>query len=156
MSFEIRILGAEDAAVLDRIAPSVFDNAIDPTLTREFLADPRHHLAVALDRDLVVGFASGVHYIHPDKPAELWVNELGVAESHRGQGIGKAVLAALLVAGRQVGCAQAWVLTDKDNGAARAVYRRTGGTEAERPSIMFSFDLTVADKRGALRKLPRP
>jgi ribosomal protein S18 acetylase RimI-like enzyme len=155
MSFEIRILGPGDTAVLERVAPNVFDNPIDPTLTREFLADPHHHLAVALDRDLVVGFASGVHYVHPDKPAELWVNELGVAESHRGQGIGKAVLAALLVAGRQVGCAQAWVLTDEDNGAALAVYRGAGGTEEARPSTIFTFDLTVTDKRGSLRRLPR-
>ena len=156
MSFEIRILAAGDTAVLDRVAPDVFDHPVDPALAREFLADPRHHLAVALDQDLVIGFASGVHYIHPDKPAEFWVNELGVAESHRGQGIGKAVLQALLVAGRQLGCAQAWVLTDDDNGPAMAVYRAAGGVEEARPSTMFTFDLTAAEKRGSLRTLRRP
>lgn len=63
----IRILGPADAAVLDRVAPQVFDNAVDPRRAAEFLADPRHHLAVALDADVVVGMASGVHYVHPDK-----------------------------------------------------------------------------------------
>jgi hypothetical protein len=43
----IRILGLEDAAVLDRVAPGVFDNAVDPRWAAEFLADSRHHLAVA-------------------------------------------------------------------------------------------------------------
>lgn len=156
MSFEIRILGPGDARVLERVAPDVFDHDVNPELTREFLSDPRHHLAVALDRETVVGFASGVHYVHPDKPAELWVNELGVAPTHQGQGIGKAVLEALLVVGRQLGCTQAWVLTDEDNGAAMAVYRGAGGVEEPRASTMFSFDLTASDKRHSLKTLPRP
>lgn len=156
MSFEIRILGAADAKILQRVAPDVFDHEVDPALARQFLADPRHHLAVALDHDTVVGFASGLHYIHPDKPAELWVNELGVAPTHQGQGIGKAVLQALLVVGRQIGCAQAWVLTDGDNGAAMAVYRGVGGVEEPRASTMFTFDLTAADRRNSLRKLRLP
>jgi hypothetical protein len=43
----IRILGLEDAAVLDRVAPGVFDNAVDPRWAAEFLADSRHYLAGA-------------------------------------------------------------------------------------------------------------
>jgi ribosomal protein S18 acetylase RimI-like enzyme len=142
VTIEIRLLAQGDAAVLDRVAPDVFDNPIDRGLTAEFLADPRHHLAVALENGTVVGFASGVHYIHPDKPAELWVNELGVASTHRGQGIGKAVLAALLEVGRALGCVEAWVLTDQENSAAMAVYRALGGVEAPTLSTMLNFPLT--------------
>jgi GNAT superfamily N-acetyltransferase len=141
VTIEIRVLEQGDAAVLDRVAPDVFDNPIDRGLTAEFLADPRHHLAVALENGTVVGFASGVHYIHPDKPAELWVNELGVASTHRGQGIGKAVLGALLGVGRALGCVEAWVLTDQGNSAAMAVYRALGGVEASSLSTMLSFPL---------------
>jgi hypothetical protein len=75
----VRLLGPGDAAVLDRVVEGVFDNPIDPLWRAEFFADPRHHLAVAIDGDLVVGMASAVHYVHPDKPPELWVNEVGVA-----------------------------------------------------------------------------
>ena len=46
----IRILGLEDAAVLDRVALGVFDNAVDPRWAAEFLADSRHHLAVSRRR----------------------------------------------------------------------------------------------------------
>jgi hypothetical protein len=55
----VRILVCNDTAVLDRVAPGVFDNAVDPRWAAEFLADLRHHLAVALDGDLVVGMARG-------------------------------------------------------------------------------------------------
>lgn len=156
MSFEIRILGPADAAVLTEVAEHVFDHPVDPALTAEFLADPRHHIAVALDRNVVVGFASGVHYIHPDKPAEFWVNEVGVAPTHHGQGIGKAVVHALLVAGRQAGCAQAWVLTDDRNQAALGLYRAVGGKRQATPSVMFTFDLDEVARPGPLKRINRP
>ena len=79
----IRLLGPADASVLENVAVGVFDNAIDPRWTAEFLADARHHLAVALIDDQVVGIASGVHHVHPDKPPELWVNEVAVGRLTR-------------------------------------------------------------------------
>jgi aminoglycoside 6'-N-acetyltransferase I len=79
---EIRMLGAHDEAVLRNVAPEVFDHALKPALIAEFLRDGRHHLAVAIEDGTVIGFASGVHYVHPDKPSELWINEVGVGPSH--------------------------------------------------------------------------
>ncbi|WP_332768143.1 GNAT family N-acetyltransferase [Phenylobacterium sp.] len=145
MAVEIKILQSGDDAVLANVADDVFDNPVIPALTREFLADPRHHIAVAVDDGLVVGFASGVHYVHPDKPAELWINEVGVAPSHHGQGLGKAVMRALLQVGRDHGCREAWVLTNVGNAAARALYVSVGGTEgaddSEDAAIGYSFEL---------------
>lgn len=145
MAVEIKILQSGDEAVLSRVAPEVFDNPVDPSLAREFLADPRHHIAVAIDDGLVVGFASGVHYVHPDKPAELWINEVGIAASHQGQGLGKSVMRALLQVGRDHGCVEAWVLTNVGNTAARALYVSVGGAEgadaSEDAAIGYSFEL---------------
>jgi ribosomal protein S18 acetylase RimI-like enzyme len=129
MAIDVRLLGPGDAQILVRVAPDVFDNPVDSDLAAEFLADPRHHIAVAIDDGLVVGFASAVHYVHPDKPAELWINEVGVAPSHRRRGLGRRALTALLRHGRSLGCVSAWVLTDRDNAAARALYAGTGGIE---------------------------
>jgi ribosomal protein S18 acetylase RimI-like enzyme len=129
MAIEIRILRRGDDSVLSNVAAEVFDNPINPEFTREFLEDPRHHMAVAIDDGLVVGFASGVHYVHPDKPPELWINEVAVAPTHRRRGLGKAVLRALFEVGQTHHCAVAWVLTDRNNAAAMALYSSTGGTE---------------------------
>lgn len=55
----IRVLGADDGSVLENVAPDVFDGPLDPRWSAEFLADQRHHLAVALDATgTVVGLAS--------------------------------------------------------------------------------------------------
>lgn len=141
MPYEIRLLRAEDSDVLTTVSTDVFDHPIDPAATTEFLADPRHHLAVATDEGVVVGFASAVHYVHPDKPSpELWVNEVAVASTHQGRGIGKALMRALLDLARQRGCREAWVLTDHDNDAALRLYESAGGT-ATRDHVMFTFHL---------------
>jgi ribosomal protein S18 acetylase RimI-like enzyme len=129
MTHEIRLLGPDDAAALDRVADQVFDERVNPAWAREFLADARHHLVVALDGDTVVGFASGVHYIHPDKPPELWINEVGVAPPYHRRGIGRQLLGTLLAHGHSLGCAQAWVLTEDDNEPARGLYKAMGGVE---------------------------
>lgn len=141
MPIEVRLLAWEEAPVLDRVAPEVFDEPIDARWSREFLADPRHHLAVALDGDIVVGMASAVHYVHPDKPPELWINEVGVAPTHRGAGLGRRLLKALFARGAELGCTQAWVLADVSNTVAHRLYESAGGKAAPEPAIMFEFPL---------------
>lgn len=138
----IRLLQAGDEAVLARVAPGVFDDPVVDDAARAFLADPRHHLAVALDDGWVVGFASGVHYLHPDKPApELWINEVGVAPSHHGRGLGRGVVKALLEEGRRLGCRQAWVLTDRSNPVAMRLYAAAGGVQDDLEVVMYTFHL---------------
>lgn len=126
---EIRLLRAGDAGALENVAAGVFDDVVSPVFTAEFLADPRHHLCVALDNGLVVGFGSAVHYIHPDKPPQLWINEVGVADSHLKRGLGKAIVQRLVALCPELGCSEAWVLTEENNAAARALYRAAGGAE---------------------------
>ena len=138
----IKLLQSGDEDVLSRVAEDVFDNPIDPALVKEFLADPHHHIAVAIDGGVVVGFASGVDYIHPDKPRELFINEVAVAASHRQRGLGGQVVAALLDHARGKGCTVAWVLTDHDNEAARALYTAAGaGPLGQGDTLGFEFKL---------------
>jgi aminoglycoside 6'-N-acetyltransferase I len=142
MPIEIRILQPEDASVLHHVAPGVFDDPIVPQAVQNFLASPSHHLAVAIDDGVVVGFASAVQYVHPDKHRpELWVNEVGVSPSHQNRGVGKALMKALLEVGRDAGCSEAWVLTERNNQPAMKLYKAVGGEEEKQEIVMFSFTL---------------
>jgi aminoglycoside 6'-N-acetyltransferase I len=136
---DILELGTDDAAVLDRVADEVFDHAVDPRWSREFFADPRHHLIVALDAGVVVGMITAVHYVHPDKAPQLWINEVGVAPTHRRRGIGRRMLDAMLARGRALGCTEAWLGAEEDNLPARRLYESARGS-AE-PFVMYSFSL---------------
>jgi len=146
MTIDVRVLAPNEAAVLDRMAPDVFDHAIDPRWCAEFFADPRHHLAVALDGDLVVGMASGVHYVHPDKAPELWINEVGVAETHRNQEVGRRLVVTLVAHAKSLGCREAWVLTNPDNEAAKRMYRAAGSVPDEEVSILFTYRMGGAPR----------
>ena len=140
-TIEVRILTQVDAALLESVAPDVFDEPIDANWSAEFLADPRHHLAVAIEEGLIVGMASAVHYIHPDKPPDLWINEVGVAETHRRRGLARRLLEALFERGRGLGCSEAWVLADQSNTVAHRLYASAGGRASPEPAIMFEFPL---------------
>ena len=135
----VKVLTSSDLPLLLNPADDVFDNPVDETLAREFLEDPRHHIVVALSDGVVIGFASAVHYIHPDKPTELWINEVGVADAHQGKGVGKAILNEMLRLGKQLGCVNAWVLTDRSNEAANRLYQSVGGNIAEGDTVMYEF-----------------
>jgi ribosomal protein S18 acetylase RimI-like enzyme len=139
--FAIKTLTIEDLPLLMNAAQDVFDNPVDESFAREFLSDPRHHLVAAVVEDRVVGFASAVHYIHPDKPPELWIDEVGVAPSHQGRGIGRAIMEKILKLGRELGCRNAWVLTDRGNEPANRLYRSVGGETGEEGTVMYEFDL---------------
>lgn len=139
---EIKLLHPTDSDILNNVATDVFDDPIVPSSAQEFLNDPRHRLVVALDDNLVLGFVSAVIYLHPDKPApELWINEIGVAPTHQRQGIGKLLLRHLLDHAKQSGCTEAWVLTDRENIAAMAMYKSAGGEETLPDPTMFTFPL---------------
>lgn len=142
MSVEVSLLGPGDEALLAAVADDVFDSPIDPAGAAATLADPRHHLAIAIADGRIVGFASAVHYAHPDKPApELWINEVGVAEPCRRLGLGRRLVEALFAEARRLGCTEAWVLTEAENGPARALYEALKPAGPPEPALMYTFSL---------------
>jgi aminoglycoside 3-N-acetyltransferase I len=127
----VRILEATTVEQVEAVAPLYDDPPVRPA-TNAFLADPRHHLLVALDDDgRTLGFISGVEMTHPDKGTEMFLYELAVADDARRQGIGLALTASLADLARSQGCYGMWVGVDTDNAAAHATYRAAGGNKPE-------------------------
>jgi ribosomal protein S18 acetylase RimI-like enzyme len=143
MDIVIRLLGSGDIDVFNDVADGVFDGPVQARWARAFLDDRRHHMLVALDEGRVIGMASAVDYVHPDKAPQLWINEVGVAPSHQGRGIGRQLLDALLAHGRILGCTEAWLGTEPDNLPARRLYEAAGS--APETFILYSFDIQPAD-----------
>ena len=138
---EIIALGASDAELLERVAPDVFDQLVQPDWCAEFLADARHHLVVARCEGVVVGMASAVHYVHPDKAPQLFINEVAVAEPYRRRGIARRMIDRLVQIAAELGCTEAWVLTDAGNAAAHALYRSAGAEEPAAPCVMYTIPI---------------
>jgi ribosomal protein S18 acetylase RimI-like enzyme len=135
MDFEVRRLGPDDEEAV-HAARSLFDGPPESRATRRFLVEPTHHLLVAYDGDVPLGFVSGVELTHPDKGSEMFLYELGVDESARGRGVGRTLVRALADLAREQRCYDMWVLADADNAAARSTYARAGGREASQPVLL--------------------
>ena len=125
-----RCLGPGDLGLLLSVPEGLFDKPVDPDQVRAFLAGPGHLIVVAIDGEQVVGFASGSVLLHPDKQPSFLINEVGVREEWRRQGIGRAVCENLFDAARARGCSDGiWLGTEPDNVPALALYRALAGDE---------------------------
>jgi ribosomal protein S18 acetylase RimI-like enzyme len=120
----IRRVQAEDTSVFEAIAAEVFDEPVSPSRLAAYLGAPGHHMIVALDGGVIVGQVAAVVHRHPDKPTELYIDEVGVAAGYRRRGIARRMLEAMFEHGKAIGCEEAWVGTEPDNLPARALYER--------------------------------
>ncbi|HZY68560.1 MAG TPA: GNAT family N-acetyltransferase [Devosia sp.] len=120
-----------DEALFQRIAPEVFDEPIHPERLKAYLSAPGHMMVLAFEGDLVVGQCAGVLHRHPDKPTELYIDEVGTASTHLRRGIARMMMDELFAWGRELGCEEAWLGTETDNEPAKALYRRYRPTEDE-------------------------
>jgi ribosomal protein S18 acetylase RimI-like enzyme len=90
------------------------------------------------------GFITGVEETHPDKGTEMFLYELSVDPPFHRQGIGRALTEALAALARERGCYGMYVLTEPDNDAALATYRRAGATEEETSVLLnWTFEPSV-------------
>jgi aminoglycoside 6'-N-acetyltransferase I len=137
----VRLLWADDLPLLTGAGPEVFDAPVLADRAAAFLADRRHHLVGAIVDGALAGFVSAAECLHPDKPPELFIMEVGVAEPLQRRGIGRAMLEAMLAHGRRRGCALAWVATEVGNAPAQALYRSAAGTPDDDPATVFTFPL---------------
>ena len=140
-AFVVHLVTPTNAHLLDRVDADVFDHEVRPEYLERFLANPDHLLALAVADGTVIGMASGIAYAHPDKPLQLFVLEVGVADRFQRRGVGAAVLDALLRRGREVGCREAWVATEVGNAPARGLYRALGGAEDEERAVVYTYPL---------------
>jgi aminoglycoside 6'-N-acetyltransferase I len=138
-SIEIRRLGEGDAVILDHVADEVFDEPVDHRRVATYLGEPNHLMLVALSGGEVVAQVAAVIHRHPDKPTELYIDEVGVAPAFQRQGLARQMLNEMFAIGKAAGCEEAWVGTELDNEPARRLYESRGAT-AE-PFVMYVYRL---------------
>ena len=134
----IRLLEPGDESVVRELA--TYDGPGDP---EALLADSRTLMLVAFDAGRPVAFVLA-HELprRHGPPAQLFVYEVDVAESHRRRGIATALLARLAELARERGIPAGFVLTEPDNGAANALYRSAGGATSQ---VTVQWDFTYTD-----------
>lgn len=138
-AIKIRLVGPGDTALFDRVAADVFDEPVHPARLAAYLAEPGHLMMVALHDREIVGQVAAVMHRHPDKPTELYVDEVGVTPALQRRGIARGMLEAMIAHGKALGCEEAWVGTMPDNVAAKALYAACGAEP--QTFVMYEMDL---------------
>ncbi len=120
---KIHRLGPGDEAVVAELATQGA-----PARAAELLGDPRTLFLVAFEDERPVGFVLAYELIrrHGD-PSKLFVYEVDVAEGYRRHGVASALMLELARLARERGIRAGWVLTDRSNEAAMALYESVGG-----------------------------
>jgi ribosomal protein S18 acetylase RimI-like enzyme len=140
MGVSIVKIDASNTGLLDRVAEDVFDGLLEPERLGVFLADGRHILIVAVEDGMVVGQASGMEYLHPDKPPQFFFNEVGVSPDWFSRGIGRRLSAALIEEARQRGCESIWLATAVDNTPAHRCFEAVPEGEPPQTCRIYAWE----------------
>ncbi len=106
---------------------------------QNFLSEANSHILVAEIEGVVVGFVNFTTrktILH--RGLSGLIDELIIAKSYRGKGIGKQLLSSAIEKSHQLGCCEVEVSTEKTNIKAREFYRQYGFTER---GMFFEIDL---------------
>ena len=109
---------------------------------KKFLENLDNALFLAFQGKEAVGFIIAHRLQRFDKrQAGILLYKVNVNENFRRQGIGKALVEAVKNWGRETGADEVWVLTNKANIPANALYKSTNGTAKNSDDIMYTFKL---------------
>lgn len=128
-----------DEHLFEQVLPEVFDHPVKPDWLAAHLASPVHFLACAMDGEKMVAMVMANIHLHPDKPNELYLDELGTTPDYRNRGIGARLIEEAIAWGRENGCTSCWLGTERDNAPAQALYRKWQPDPNE--FTLFEFDL---------------
>ncbi len=117
MAVSVFIARRIDAGLFAYVQDGVFDAPPDPHLLESFLAADHLHIAVAVDRDLVVGMCSGVVSHQPDRGPGFWITRLRVAPPWRRQGVGTRLVMTATDHARRLGCDEVCGMAGPDEAA---------------------------------------
>lgn len=129
-----------DKALLTRLNQDWPDEPWARDQAAAFVANPDNLLLLATTPDLICGIVIAHRLQRLDTlRAEVLLYSIDVHETMRRQGIGHALVEATIAWARELGADCTWVLTERSNHAAMALYRAAGGSDDIPDVAMFTF-----------------
>ena len=140
MAIEIIQLSESNMDVLNNYDEDIFDEKIDTYRLAAMLKERNNILLVAVNEGVVIGQVLGVIHRHPDKPTELYIDDLGVSEKFQRRGVATRLIEQLYIIGIDRGCEEVWVATEPENEPAIKFYESLN--LAARKVIVFEGNLS--------------
>ena len=107
---------------------------------RRFFEDEKNILLVAYGNSQPRGFlyAYLLEDIKGEQP-KMFLYSIDVLESHRRKGIGTELIGVLKRVAKENSCSKIFVITNKSNVAAMALYKNTGGLFESDDDVVFVY-----------------
>jgi len=129
MEFDVVKIDPHNTHLLEDVDTDLFDEAVVRERLDRLAEQTNSLLLLAFVKGTVVGqLLAHIHH-HPDKPTELYVDDLAVANAFRRQGAATRLLERAVAIGKDRGCEELWVATEPDNEPARLLYASLGLSE---------------------------
>jgi aminoglycoside 6'-N-acetyltransferase I len=122
MTVEIIQIDESNMGLLKSIDQDIFDEKIDPVRLAVLLKEQNHILLAAITEGMVVGQVLAQIHRHPDKPKELYIDDLAVSETVQRRGVATRLLEQLFEMAVKRGCQEIWVATEPENEPAKKFY----------------------------------
>jgi ribosomal-protein-alanine N-acetyltransferase len=137
---DIRILGPGDEDLLIEAVELADEGPLSRERATAHLADASLVAVTAIEDGQAVGFVYG-HVLRRFEATSFFIYAVDTAPSHQRRGIAKAMIAALEAEGRTGRWDEMFVLTNRGNDAAMALYASAGGVSPPPDDVvMFDFD----------------
>ena len=133
---------AREAIAEVTLATSHNSLPLDEVALDEFLANPEHYLVLAIEQERVVGSLYGYALRHPyRREPQFFLYGIDVRPEYRSRKIGSALLDQFIREARLAGAFEVWVLTNRTNEAAMAMYAHSGLKSSSTDDTMLSLNL---------------
>ncbi len=144
MGISVRRLGGGDEAGACEVARTFKNAVIGTDLAASILANPANYLVVAeADRE-IAGFLLAYRLDRIDRPAgQLFIYEVAVDPNHQRRGVGKALMRFAVDVVEREGLMEAFVITNRDNAPAIALYKHTGARAEDDDGVVFVYPGTA-------------
>lgn len=115
---------AELAAQLNASDSEVSIKDFTAESLRNFLSDDQRFYLIATIDGQLAGAVHGYRHLHPTGVKYVYIDEVDTVAQYRRQGVAGTMLQATLDLAAEYGAEEAWVGTEHDNAAAKALYEK--------------------------------
>jgi ribosomal protein S18 acetylase RimI-like enzyme len=141
MAIHVQRIATVDDAFINQLN-LLFDEGSEWDVVQgsKFLSDPNNALFVGFWESTPAGFATAYRLQRYDRrQAEVYLDEIGVDEAYQQRGIGKALMRAVQRWSVEVDASGVWLVTNKSNTAAVALYTSMDGEEDASDVTLYAF-----------------
>jgi len=92
---------------------------------------------VAAESEKIVGFAFGYRMMKPDGRCAFYLHAIDMMDGYKNHGYGTGLMCYITEYVKKMGCSKMFLLTEAENHAACACYKKVGGVRKD--AVLYEF-----------------